>query len=46
MKASYQFLIVLDFSKELDLSELLKPYDLVIEAVPGNIGFETLQAII
>ncbi|MEJ2193339.1 MAG: saccharopine dehydrogenase C-terminal domain-containing protein, partial [Ignavibacteriaceae bacterium] len=38
--------IVWDFSKELDLSELLKPYDLVIEAVPGNIGFETLQAII
>ena len=38
--------IVWDFSKELDLSELLKPFDLVIEAVPGNIGFETLQAII
>jgi len=38
--------IVWDFSKQIDLSELLKPYDLVIEAVPGNIGFETLQAII
>lgn len=38
--------VVWDFSKELDLNELLKPHDLVIEAVPGNIGFETLQAII
>ena len=38
--------IVWDFSEELDLNDLLKPFDLVIEAVPGNIGFDTLQAII
>ena len=38
--------IVWDFSNELDLNEFLKPYDLVIEAVPGDLGFQTLKAII
>jgi len=38
--------VVWDLSKDLDLKELLEPFDLVIEAVPGNIGFEVLQAII
>jgi len=38
--------VVWDLSKDLDLKDLLEPFDLVIEAVPGNIGFEVLQAII
>jgi saccharopine dehydrogenase-like NADP-dependent oxidoreductase len=37
---------VWDLSKDRDLKDFLEPFDLVIEAVPGNIGFEVLQAII
>ena len=35
-----------DFSKKEDLIKLLSPFDLVIGAVPGFMGFETLKTII
>lgn len=35
-----------DFSKKADLINLLGPFDLVIGAVPGFLGFETLKTII
>ena len=35
-----------DFSKKADLINLLVPFDLVIGAVPGFLGFETLKTII
>lgn len=35
-----------DFSKKEDLKKLLSPFDLVIGAVPGFMGFETLKTII
>lgn len=37
---------VWDFSDEPDINKLIKDFNLVIGAVPGNIGFETLRAII
>ena len=38
--------IVSDLSKEGKISQLVKDFRLVISAVPGKIGFETLRAII
>jgi len=38
--------VVSDLSEEGNISELVKDYRLVICAVPGHIGFETLRAII
>ncbi len=38
--------LVSDLSEEGKISELVKNFGLVISAVPGNIGFETLRAII
>ncbi len=38
--------LVSDLSEEGKISELVKDFRLVISAVPGNIGFETLRAII
>jgi len=38
--------LVSDLSEEGKISELVKNFRLVISAVPGNIGFETLRAII
>lgn len=35
-----------NFKDKKELALLIKPYDLVISAVPGFIGFETLQTII
>jgi lysine 6-dehydrogenase len=35
-----------DFSKGDELKKLIAPFDLVIGAVPGFLGFETLKAII
>ncbi len=35
-----------DLSNKAELTELLKNYDLVINAVPGFMGFETLRTII
>lgn len=37
---------VVDFSKFDDLSQIIDDYDLVIGAVPGFMGFETLKKII
>ncbi len=37
---------VWDFSDKRDINKLIEDYNLVIGAVPGTIGFETLQAII
>ena len=38
--------VINDLSEEGKISELVKGFRLVISAVPGNIGFETLRAII
>jgi len=38
--------VVSDLSEEGKISDLVKDFRLVISAVPGNIGFETLQEII
>ncbi len=38
--------LVSDLSEDGKISELVKDFRLVISAVPGNIGFETLRAII
>jgi len=38
--------LVSDLSEEGKISQLVKDFRLVISAVPGNIGFETLRAII
>ncbi len=38
--------VINDLSEEGKISELVKDIRLVISAVPGNIGFETLRAII
>jgi lysine 6-dehydrogenase len=47
LKSLYPFkTVVNDLSKDGKISELVKDYRLVISAVPGKIGFETLQAII
>lgn len=35
-----------DLSKKERLKELLEPYDLVVSAVPGYLGFQTLKAVI
>jgi len=35
-----------DLSETEKLKELIKPYDLVISAVPGYMGFQTLKAVI
>tara|TARA_Y100000994_G_C15702787_1_gene445922 strand:- start:4888 stop:6006 length:1119 start_codon:yes stop_codon:yes gene_type:complete len=35
-----------DFSIQKDLTHLIKDYDLIISAVPGFLGFETLKTII
>lgn len=35
-----------DFSKKEELKKLLAPFDLVVGAVPGFMGFETLKTII
>jgi saccharopine dehydrogenase-like NADP-dependent oxidoreductase len=37
---------VWDFSDERDINKLIEDFNLVIGAVPGNIGFETLRAIL
>jgi len=37
---------VLDVTNKQDLQQTIKTYDLVINAVPGFLGFETLKAII
>ena len=37
---------ILDVMQVARLQELIKPYDLVVCAVPGFMGFATLQAII
>jgi lysine 6-dehydrogenase len=39
-------ILVSDLSEEGKISELVKDFNLLISAVPGNIGFETLRAII
>lgn len=39
-------LIVKDLSKPADVTKLVKDYDIVINAVPGFMGFQTLKAII
>jgi lysine 6-dehydrogenase len=36
----------IDFSKGDELKKIIAPFDLVIGAVPGYLGFETLKAII
>ena len=36
----------LDVTDQVTLQQTIKPYDLVINAVPGFLGFETLKAII
>ena len=47
LKALYQVkTAVRDLSDATNISELVKDYNLVICAVPGTIGFETLRAII
>ncbi len=38
--------VVWDFAEELNINDLVEDHDLVISAVPGHIGFETLRAII
>lgn len=38
--------IVWDFSDKPDIKNLIEDFNLVIGAVPGNIGFETLRAIL
>lgn len=38
--------IVLDVTDKLALQKIIKPFDLVICAVPGFLGFETLKSII
>lgn len=38
--------ITLDVTKTLELKRVLEPFDLVICAVPGFLGFETLKTII
>ncbi len=35
-----------DLSKQEKVRELVKPYDIVVSAVPGFIGFQTLMAVI
>jgi len=37
---------VWDFSDKPDINNLIEDFNLVIGAVPGNIGFETLRAIL
>jgi lysine 6-dehydrogenase len=37
---------ILDVTNKKELQEILKPFDLVICAVPGFLGFETLKSII
>ena len=39
-------IVTCDFSKKTDLINLLVPFDLIIGAVPGFLGFETLKTII
>jgi saccharopine dehydrogenase-like NADP-dependent oxidoreductase len=39
-------LILSDLNDKRKLSEIVKPYDLVISAVPGFLGFETLKTVI
>ncbi|MFC2141565.1 saccharopine dehydrogenase family protein [Acidobacteriota bacterium] len=38
--------ITVDLSQAETVRELVKPYDLVISAVPGHMGFQTLKAVI
>jgi len=38
--------VVWDFAEELNINDLVEKFNLVICAVPGHIGFETLRAII
>ncbi len=38
--------IPFDLSKTKEVRELVKPYDFVISAVPGFMGFDTLKAVI
>jgi saccharopine dehydrogenase-like NADP-dependent oxidoreductase len=38
--------VVWDFAEDLSINDLVKNFNLVICAVPGHIGFETLRAII
>lgn len=35
-----------DLSKQEKVRELVKPYDIVVSAVPGFLGFQTLKAVI
>ena len=37
---------VLDVRDRIELQAMVKPFDLVINAVPGFLGFETLKALI
>jgi saccharopine dehydrogenase-like NADP-dependent oxidoreductase len=47
LKSKYTFKVVdKDLSEVTQISDLVKDYNLVICAVPGNMGFETLRAII
>ena len=47
LESIYSFkTVVKDLSEEGKIGELVKDYNLVICAVPGNMGFETLRAII
>ena len=39
-------ILTCDFSRRADLKNLIHPFDLVIGAVPGFMGFETLKTII
>ena len=36
----------LDVTNHTELASIIKPYDLVVSAVPGFLGFETLKAIL
>ncbi len=45
-KCSDLEILSLDATNKTELQSSLKPYDLVVNAVPGFLGFETLKAII
>ena len=45
-KCSELEILSLDATNKTELQSSLKPYDLVVNAVPGFLGFETLKAII
>jgi len=45
-KCSKLFPVVLDVTKKDELQKTIKPFDLVICAIPGFLGYETLKSII